>query len=224
MFTEQPESAAGTGGGFSGLQRQQCQGCVCGSATCAEGLWLWVTLSGTSSPSDFLCRFWVMDILAFATVQPWTNPLFFQFLQKQNCRQVFGQKGIVQGLHQVFLNILLTTWNTSGWKTLLEASCPDTFQNVPFFKVRLHYPSPRKAEIWKSWGMGMMQLLREKAQERKGQAGMWTKRTGSVLNKSLGLCSTPVSTGFAVYPWKMQNVCHQTNFVNINECPLFCNN
>lgn len=68
----------------------------------------------SSSASDFLRSFGVKHVLGFTTGQPWTNPVLFQFLQKQNCQGVFGEKGIVQGLHPVFLNILLTTWNASG--------------------------------------------------------------------------------------------------------------
>lgn len=45
-----------------------------------------------------------MNILGFITMQPSTNPAFFKFLQKRNCPQDFGEEGIVQGLHQVFLN------------------------------------------------------------------------------------------------------------------------
>lgn len=117
VFAEQPESAAvvASGGGFSGLECQQCQGCVHGPATCVGRLWLWGTLFGTSCiRTGFLWRFWFMDILGFAAMQPSTNPVYFKFLQKQNCQQVFGGKGIVQGLHQLFLSVLLTTWNTSG--------------------------------------------------------------------------------------------------------------
>lgn len=167
-----------------------------------------------------------------AAMQPSTNPVYFKFLQKQNCQQVFGGKGIVQGLHQLFLSVLLTTWNTSGWETLLEASCPDTFQNVLSFIVRLHCPSPCKAEFWKSWGMEMMQLLREpvKAQERKGEAGMWNTRNRGrgvswikVLDRALH--SVQYHSEHCICHISMKNAeswCHQTNFENVNESPLFC--
>lgn len=116
MFTEQPESAAG--------KRRFLRTAVSAVSGLCSWLchtsWEVVALGDTIwdiTMRDFLGRFWLMHILGFTTVQPWTKPVFFQFLQKQNCQQVFGEKGIVQGLHQVFLNILLTTWNTSGWDT-----------------------------------------------------------------------------------------------------------
>lgn len=199
---------------------------------CWEVVALGDTVGTSSIRTGFLWRFWFMDILGFAAMQPSTNPVYFKFLQKQNCQQVFGGKGIVQGLHQLFLSVLLTTWNTSGWEILLEASCPDTFQNVLSFIVRLHCPSPCKAEFWKCWGMEMMQLLREpvKAQERKGEAGMWNTRNRGrgvfwikVLDRALH--SVQYHSEHCICHISMKNAeswCHQTNFENVNESPLFC--
>lgn len=89
------------------------------------------------------------------------HSFFFHFYRSKIAYSFLGEKGIVQGLYQVLLNILLTTWNASGWKRLLEASCPASFQNVPSFKVRLLCPRPCKAQFWKSWGMEIMQPLCE---------------------------------------------------------------
>lgn len=211
--------------GGSGLCSWLCP--VCWEAVALGALF------GTSSiRTGFLWRFWFMNILGFITMQPSTNPAFFKFLQKRNCPQDFGEEGIVQGLHQVFLNVLLITWNTLGWETLLEASCPDTFRNVPSFEVRLHCPSPCKAEFWKSWGMEMMQLLREpvKAQDRKGESWDVKHNRGRgvpwiILDSALH--SEQYHSEHWICHISMKNaesLPHQTNFENINESPLFCSN
>lgn len=173
----------------------------------------------------------LLDILGFTTVEPWTNPVFFQLLQKQNCQRVFGEKGIVQGLHRVLLNILLTTWNASGWRHFWRPLVQTPFKMCLPSKRDCIARAPQKLsfenlEGWR-WCNFSGSLWRHR--KERGKAGMWAERTGSVLNKSLGLCPSfsavpQWALGLPYIHEKMQDVCHQTNFENTNESPLFCSN
>lgn len=90
---------------------------------------------------------WEVWSCACTTVQPCTNPECFQFLQKQHCQQALGEKGMVQGLHQVFLNTLLTTWNSSDTSGSLLAR---HLSKCASLQSEIDCPIPTKAEFSKS--------------------------------------------------------------------------
>lgn len=123
-------------GSFSWSERQLIR---CVFVAHCLGCWENTCLQGTlfRMPSiriGFLCRLWFMNIPGFTAVQPWTKPALFSISTGVKLPTAIGEgnyaeKGIVQGLYQMLMNILLTTWNTSGWKSLLEASGPAPFHS-----------------------------------------------------------------------------------------------
>lgn len=170
MFPEQAEGAEASGGAFSGLECQSVRAVLGG---CDSG---WHCL-GHHPPEVIFCGdFELCIFLALPLCSPKQTQCSFSFYKSRIANWILERRALC--LHQVLLNILLKTWNTSGLKDTSGSLLSRHLSKCAFLQSEIALSKPHKSWILKILRDGDDATSRGKHRKERGKLGCEQKEQG----------------------------------------------